>query len=182
VRPLGAAPANDDLTTVELQIGRSPRGRWRVAERCAHGHPSVIATAPALPDGTPFPTLFWLTCPWLCDAAARRESAGASGRWAARAAADLDLAESLRRADASYRAARAAEAGGEDPCPGAGTAGQRDPLGVKCVHARVAGALAGIEDPVGLAMLAATGRSCPDGSCASPGAGRVRAPSIASRW
>ena len=150
--------------------------------RCPRGFPSVIATAPVLPDGAPFPTLFWLTCPWLCAEAARRESAGETALWATRAAADPALAASLRGADASYRAARAAEAGGADPAAATGIAGQRDPLGVKCLHAHVAAALAGMDDPVGLAILSETGPVCAGSRCLDLDADAASVPPGPRRW
>jgi hypothetical protein len=65
------------------------------------------------------------------------------------------------------RRARARESGGEDPCPAVGLAGQRDPLGVKCLHAHAALVLVGIHDPVGEAELGKIDRDCPDGRCAA---------------
>jgi hypothetical protein len=138
--------------------------------RCERGVPSVIAVAPALDDGTLFPTLFWLTCPSLVEAVSRLESAGEHREWASRAAADPGFAGDLLSADAAYRAARKAEGGGTDPCPDVGVAGQADPLAVKCLHARVASALAGTRDPVGEGVLrrlaaGATGPVCDPSRC-----------------
>jgi hypothetical protein len=64
--PGGAAmaeqvPAAGDLAAVERQLGRRPRAVCRVAHRCPCGLPDVVETAPRLPGGTPFPTLFYLT-------------------------------------------------------------------------------------------------------------------------
>ncbi|HEX9761700.1 MAG TPA: DUF501 domain-containing protein, partial [Acidimicrobiia bacterium] len=53
----------DDLQVVEIQIGRPVRAPARVVSRCHLGLPVVIQVPPHLDDGTPFPTLFWLTCP-----------------------------------------------------------------------------------------------------------------------
>ena len=36
-----------------------------VARRCRYGCPQVVVTRPVAATGSPFPTLFWLTCPWL---------------------------------------------------------------------------------------------------------------------
>lgn len=36
-----------------------------VARRCGHGFPQVIVSSPVSKSGSPFPTLFWLTCPFL---------------------------------------------------------------------------------------------------------------------
>jgi hypothetical protein len=147
-----------------------PRGRWRVVSLCEHGYPRVIAVAPLLEDGVPFPTTFWLTCPHLVEVVHALESAGEHRGWTERAATDPTLASLLRVADEAYRAARRAEGAGVDPCATVGVAGQADPLAVKCLHARVAAALAGTGDPVGegvLARLAADGvpTACDDAAC-----------------
>lgn len=116
--------------------------------------------APTLEDGTPFPSIYWLSCPVMVEAIHSLESAGEHRSWARRAEADPCLSAELLAADAAYRAARRAEGGGVDPCEGTGVAGQADPLAVKCLHARVAAALAGTGDPVGegvLLRLAASG-------------------------
>jgi uncharacterized protein len=156
----------NDAAVVESQIGRPPRTPWRVAVRCKYGYPAVIASPGLLDDGTRFPTALWLTCPWVGEAAAAEESAGATAQWSERASTDPALAQALRNADEQVRARRTAESGGEDPCPSVGIAGQRDPLGVKCLHAHAAAALAGIDDPIGVAVLERCGRDCPDGRCA----------------
>lgn len=160
----------DELALVAAQLGRVPRGKWRVAARCGYGYPAVITTAPVLDDGAPFPTIFYLTCPHLSEAVSGLESSGEIEVWRARVAADAALEARLRAADAAYRAARAAEAGGADPSPQVGIAGQRDPLGIKCLHAHVASALAGIDDPVGHGALAQVARECGSERCAAFGA------------
>ncbi|MCF0247177.1 MAG: DUF501 domain-containing protein [Synergistes sp.] len=35
------------------------------ARRCKYGFPQVIVSSPVSSAGTPFPTIFWLTCPFL---------------------------------------------------------------------------------------------------------------------
>ena len=52
-----------DAAAVAAQLGRAPRGLRSVAHRCPCGLPDVVRTAPRLTDGTPFPTLYYLTCP-----------------------------------------------------------------------------------------------------------------------
>lgn len=159
-----------DAAVVGRQLGRAPRGPWRVATRCSHGYPVVLAVAPVLEDGTPFPTTFWLSCPHLCSVASAAESARETSEWTARIAGDPALALEIAAADALYRAARATEGGGQDPCPTVGCAGQADPLTVKCLHARIAAAAAGLPDPVGQALLARDPRECDDACCAQVGA------------
>jgi hypothetical protein len=75
----------------------------------------------------------------------------------------------MRAADTAYREARAAESAGGDACAGVGIAGQRDPLATKCLHAHVAAALSGIDDPVGRGVLEAIAPECCDGRCSVEG-------------
>jgi hypothetical protein len=156
-----------DADTVRRQLGRPPRQPWRVEKRCSFGFPTVIATPSRLVTGELFPTTFYLTCPHLVAAASTLESAGEAERWASRLAAEPTLAARMLAADAAYRAARVRESGGADACPDVGIAGQRDPLATKCLHAHVAAALSGIDDPVGKSVLEAIELECCDARCGS---------------
>lgn len=162
-----------DERVVARQLGRQPRGRWRAAARCSFGSPTVIATAPVTEAGEPFPTLFYLTCPHLAEAVSALESSGEIERWRQRVAENEELRARLLEADARYRAARAGEAGGVDPLPEVGIAGQRDPLALKCLHARVAAAVAGIGDPIGEAVLEQLERECAGNRCGEDNDGRA---------
>lgn len=144
-----------DLDAVARQLGREPRGVLAVAYRCPNGEPGVVQTAPRLPDGTPFPTLYYLTHPVLTAAASRLESEGVMREMSARLAEDPDLAASYRRAHESYLTERdAIESLGTD------FSGGGMPDRVKCLHVLMAHSLAkgrGV-NPFGdeaLAMLAA---------------------------
>ena len=81
-----ADPAERKL--IEAQIGRDVRGSVAVAARCRYGLPVVVRTAPLLPDGTPFPTLYWLACPAARVAVGRLEAAGWNASLSERVAAD----------------------------------------------------------------------------------------------
>lgn len=155
-----------DEVVVSAQLGRPPRGTWRVRARCPFGRPMVLETAPSLKDGSPFPTLYWLSCPWLVEYVNGLESAGATSEWAGRLRTSDRLAERMRLADAEYRARRAACADGTDPTPDVGIAGQSDPLATKCLHAHVATFLAGIDDPIGESVISSVSPTCPDDICA----------------
>ena len=158
-----------DASRVSAQLGRAPREPWRVAVRCGWGRPAVIVSPAILSDGTPFPDLAWLTCPWLIELVAAEESAGGAAFYARRAAEEPAFASSLCAVDVTVRALRAAESGGVDACAAVGIAGQRDPLGVKCLHAHVALALSGVVDPVGEDLLSRVQRWCDDDRCAGLG-------------
>jgi hypothetical protein len=165
VTPAAGALDSRDAALVAWQLGREPRGTWRVASICRWRRPSSIATAPVLDSGEPFPTVLWLTCPWLAEHVGGLESRGGTSEWAARAVQDSQLRASLEAADLEYRALRIREGGGEDPCGSTGIAGQRDASAVKCLHAHVAASLGGIGDPIGAAVLEQTGDACSDDRC-----------------
>jgi hypothetical protein len=118
-----------------------------------------------LDSGEPFPTVLWLTCPWLVERVGGLESDGGVELWAARLAQEPQLRASLEAAERDYRALRTREGGGDDPCSSTGIAGQRDPAAVKCLHAHVAAALGGIDDPIGAGVLEHTGHACLDDRC-----------------
>jgi hypothetical protein len=160
-------PAPAEAALVAEQIGRPPREPWRVAARCSFGRPTVIVSPSLLSDGTPFPTYAWLTCPHLAQEVGASESSGATARLAERAAHDVSLGSSLRALDARVRELRATESGGVDACPDVGIGGQRNPLGVKCLHLHVALALLGEVDAIGAEVLATMARECEGDRCAA---------------
>lgn len=126
-----------DLEAVGRQLGREPRGVLEIAYRCPNGEPGVVKTAPKLPDGTPFPTLYYLTHPALTAAASRLESAGTMREMTERLQRDPDLAAAYRRAHESYLAER-------DVIESLGTTftGGGMPDRVKCLHVLMAHSLA----------------------------------------
>jgi uncharacterized protein len=126
-----------DLDAVARQLGREPRGVVEIAYRCPNGEPGVVKTAPRLPDGTPFPTLYYLTHPVLTAAASRLESSGMMRDMTERLQRDPDLAAAYRRAHESYLAER-------DAIEPLGTtfSGGGMPDRVKCLHVLIAHALA----------------------------------------
>lgn len=131
--PVGRA----DWVAVATQLGRPPRALRAVAHRCPCGLPSVVATQPRLDDGTPFPTLYYLTCRRLAGLVARMEAAGVMQEMTERLATDPQLAQAYRNAHESYLAER-------DAVQSLGTqvsAGGM-PARVKCLHVHVAHALA----------------------------------------
>jgi uncharacterized protein len=179
---LGAA----DFAAVSAQLGRVPRGARRVAHRCPCGLPDVIETAPRLPDGTPFPTLYYLTCARACAAASRLEASGLMREMTQRLRSDPGLKsdrglksdeglpsdQGLRDAylaahrDYAARRDAAATAAGVQPLPAdAPTAGGM-PERVKCLHALAAHELAVPgANPLGREALAAMGEWWAAGPC-----------------
>ena len=110
-----------------------------VAHRCPCGRPDVVETAARLDDGSPFPTLYYLTCPRATGAVSTLESQGLMRTMTARLASDTDLAAAYRVAHESYLAARSViETVPEIATVSAGGMPDR----VKCLHVLVAHALA----------------------------------------
>jgi len=160
-----------DLDAVGRQLGRAARGVRRVAHRCPCGAPDVVETAPRLPDGTPFPTLYYLTCPKAAGAVGTLEAGGTMREMTERLGSDPDLAAAYRAAHERYLAAR--EAVEAVPEVAGVTAGGM-PDRVKCLHVLVAHALAEGPgaNPLGDEALAALPEWWRSGSCVEPGAGR----------
>ncbi|WP_199424882.1 DUF501 domain-containing protein [Actinotalea solisilvae] len=129
----------DDLATLEQQLGRPPRGVVGVAARCVCGRPTVVRTAPRLPDGTPFPTTFYLTHPRAVAAVSTLEASGVMREMTARLAEDEGLAAAYRAAHEHYLAERAA-LGDVPEIAGVSAGGM--PTRVKCLHVLVGHALA----------------------------------------
>ncbi|GEL20285.1 DUF501 domain-containing protein [Pseudonocardia asaccharolytica] len=127
----------EDVAAVAAQLGRPPRAVREVAYRCPCGLPAVVQTAPRLEDGTPFPTLYYLTCSRLAARISTLEAQGRMREMTDRLAEDPELAATYRRAHESYLAERdALEPLGTDVSAG-GMPGR-----VKCLHVHVAHALA----------------------------------------
>ena len=157
-----------DAAVVAAQLGRAPRGLRAVAHRCPCGLPDVVETAPRLPDGTPFPTLFYLTCPRAAAAISGLEAAGLMREMTARLSADSELRDAYASAHRDYlerRDAAAVAAGLEPLPPGTQSAGGM-PDRVKCLHALAAHELAVPgASPLGREALAAAGQWWSRGPC-----------------
>jgi uncharacterized protein len=162
-------PVREPVTDAERhvvarQLGRPPRAMVAVAHRCPCGQPDVVETAPRLEDGTPFPTLYYLTCPRASAAASRLESGGRMRAWQDELAADPELAAAYRAAHEAYLAERDAH----EVLPTRSTAGGM-PDRVKCLHALAGHALAagpGV-NPIGDRAVAEMGEWWAGGPCAS---------------
>ena len=155
-----------DVAAVARQLGREPRGVARVAHRCPCGDPDVVMTRPRLPDCTPFPTLYYLTCPRASAAIGTLESSGLMRDMEARLGTEPELAASYRSAHLAYLAERDGLERVEE-LDGVSAGGM--PSRVKCLHVLVAHALAvgpGV-NPLGDEALAALGPWWDSGSCSA---------------
>ena len=176
----------DDVAIVSEQLGRDARGVVAVAHRCSCGLPDVVETAPRLPDGTPFPTLFYLTCPRAASAIGTLEAQGVMREMQERLTIDPELAAAYRDAHLDYLGRRESV---EEVAQIRGISAGGMPSRVKCLHVLVAHALAvgpGV-NPLGdeaLALLGdwgAHGRCVPRESAPGDGVTGDRPPSDGAR-
>jgi hypothetical protein len=156
-----------DVAAVRAQLGRPARDAIGVGHRCPCGNPDVVATAPRLADGSPFPTFFYLTCPRAAGLIGTLEAGGSMAEFARRLAESAELRARYEAAHRAYLAAR--EDYGDVPEIAETSAGGM-PHRVKCLHALAAHALAagpGV-NPVGDEVLETLGAWWDAGPCVSP--------------
>lgn len=159
LRAATAPPVDDgELAVLSAQLGRPARGRPAVVHRCAFGLPSVARVDPRLEDGTPFPTVFWLTCPLLRSQVGRLEADHAMVGLNQRLETEPELAEAYAAGSDRYIGFRD-QLGG--PLPGDPSAGGM-PRYIKCLHVHAAHHLATGDNPVGAWTVEhATPMACP---------------------
>jgi hypothetical protein len=170
-RPPFDPPTPAEVAVVSRQLGRPARGVIGIPARCACGNPVVVATSPRLPDGTPFPTLYYLTHPAATAAISTLEAEGTMAELGRLLAEDPAIAESYAAAHASYLADRE---GIEHVTEIVGFSAGGMPDRVKCLHALAGHALAagpGV-NPIGDLALARAAWSPTRCECTEPGAAR----------
>jgi len=131
----------------------------------------VLRTEPRLPDGTPFPTIFYVTCPRLTGAISTLETSGLMREMTGRLSSDPELAAAYLAAHEDYLRRRG-EMGAVAEIEGISAGGM--PTRVKCLHVLVGHSLAvgtGV-NPLGDEALEAlaqwwTGATCIP--CSKPG-------------
>jgi uncharacterized protein len=133
-------PASEqDIAVVSAQLGRPARDVVGIAARCVCGAPTVVATAPRLANGTPFPTLYYLSHPAATSAISALEATQVMNEFSELLAASPTLQEQYAEAHASYLADRESIRV-VDEIAGISAGGM--PTRVKCLHALAAHALA----------------------------------------
>jgi len=147
-----------DLRIVSRQLGRKIENRFWVVRRCKLGYPVVIKTDPIGPRG-PFPTLFWLTCPFLRREIGKLESKGYIKKYQMLLKQNPRLYYDYLKAHRETREMRLSFARELHPDVELsnplfaslfnGIGGMLNLEGVKCLHLQVANFLGGIENPIG---------------------------------
>lgn len=138
MNPLGDEATPRDLDVVSDQLGRPARDIAGISCRCVCGNPIVVVTKPRLEDGTPFPTLYYMTQPEATRAASRLEAQGKMAHYAARLEEDPLAQAAYRRAHESFVSTRE---GIEVVDEIAGISAGGMPERVKCLHSLMGHAL-----------------------------------------
>ena len=149
---------DSDLRIIEQQLQRKPRGVVEVIKRCEHSRPLVILNSPFLDDKTPFPTLFWLTCPKLVKRISKFEDEGLAKHWQEEIGRSRNLREQLKKTQLDYQRRLLTLAEQTHFESGQkvdrrkfkrGISGVEDITKVKCLHAHYAYFLAIGNNPIG---------------------------------
>lgn len=128
-----------DIESVSKQLGRPARDIAAIAARCVCGNPIVVQTKPRLDDGTPFPTVYYLTLPAATAAISTLEATGLMAELQLELETNGDLAKQYLAAHQIYLSDREA-LGSVSEIAGISAGGM--PNRVKCLHALVAHSLA----------------------------------------
>ena len=153
-----------DEAVVAAQLGRTPRAVHAIGHRCPCGNPDVVVTEPRLPDGTPFPTTFYLTCPRAASLIGTLEGSGVMAEMTERLATDEPLAVAYSAAHQRFLDARQS-IGHVPEIDGVSAGGMPDR--VKCLHVLAAQSLAqgrGV-NPLGDEVLESIGEYWAAGPC-----------------
>jgi hypothetical protein len=156
--------APDDVAAIEAQLGREPRAIHDIGHRCPCGNPDVVTTEPRLPNGTPFPTTFYLTCPRAASRIGTLEGSGLMKEMQDRLGEDAELAAAYRAAHERYLAHRQT-LGEVEEIDGISAGGMPDR--VKCLHVLAGQSLAmgrGV-NPLGDEVLDLLGEWWEPGPC-----------------
>jgi hypothetical protein len=152
---------------VSEQLGRPARDVVGISARCVCGNPTVVSTAPRLSDGTPFPTLYYLSHPAATAAISHLEAEHVMAELQDDLAEDEAMRDAYAAAHASYLADRESILVVPEL---AGVSAGGMPVRVKCLHALAGHALAagpGV-NPVGDIALARASWSPDVCECADP--------------
>jgi hypothetical protein len=150
-----------EKAVISALLGRPSRGESAVAHRCVYGIPTVVRVSPRLQDGTPFPTVFWLTCPLVKKHVGTLEADQVMVGLNERLQAEPELAEEYAAGSDRYVAFRD-ELGG--PLPANNSAGGM-PGHIKCLHVHAGHTLATGDNPIGNETLDRVLPLACDGPC-----------------
>lgn len=158
----------NDADVVTRQLGRPPEGMVCASGRCSYGLPMAIMCSPVVMRGgaaEPFPTMYWLTCPYLREKVGILEGGRHFKDIRERLKTEPGFAQAVEEASEAYRVKRMKmyeglpdelKAGIGDAATksllASGPGGIKSSGNIKCLHIYLANRLSGEDDPIGEAV------------------------------
>jgi hypothetical protein len=162
--------AGTDTDVTERQLGRRATGMAGVSARCSYGVPVALLCPPIIirEDGKaePFPTMYWLTCPYLREKIGALEGGEAFASIRRRINGNQGFRNEVLSFSEAYKAQRVemfgqlsghvrsmlSEKATADLLE-SGPGGAKRPENLKCLHICLANRLSGMSDPIGAVIL-----------------------------
>lgn len=146
-----------DIKIVSRQLGRKPKNITKIVHRCSYGFPVVIESYSVL-EGKPFPTIYWLTCPYLRYQISKLESNGGVTKFENLLSKSSKLyaehvSAHLKSKKRAIELAQNAPSSVIERLSNCGMGGITDFEHIKCLHMHVAYHIGGIKNPVGRMIL-----------------------------
>ena len=155
--------AKEDLKIIKKQLGRYPQNIHQIVLRCQmYDNPQVLETLPFDGKKRVFPTLYWLSCPFLNKKVSQLEDEGMVKHFTNKIKKNEHWAQQLADVHNSYAQKRVLMLTKKDKekiraistdmlkmIKQSGVGGIRDKKGIKCLHAHLADYLVQEVNPVG---------------------------------
>jgi len=162
--------SDKDLSIISFQLERKIDNAICVLKRCSYGFPVVILSYP-IRDGKPFPTIHYLTCPYLRKEVSKLEERGFIKKYEEIIENSPELKARLVSAHDDVVQKRISllkptDIVWKDMLSSVGSGGIRNRSTIKCLHLHLADFLAGIDNPVGeMVYNQIEKKECIDGIC-----------------
>jgi len=150
-----------DREIIRQQLGRESLNMREVVSYCPFKKPAVIKTFPYL-KGRPFPTLYWLTCPYLVREVSRLEDSGLIKELSLRLRSDSLFKKNMEETHQRYARERFSLLPEKDiikireknpsiirVLKESGVGGIMKKEGIKCLHTHLADFLISGDNPAG---------------------------------
>ena len=147
----------NEKQTVEIQLDRKIRSRIDIVAKCHFDLPIVVDVPKNLDDGTPFPTMYWLTCPMYVKKVSTLESNGMVKNLDKQLVDNKKLNKLWRKRQKSYENERNKKYKSLPNIisPNGGVGGTTK--SIKCLHSHLADELVSGENVIGKVVLESVG-------------------------
>lgn len=151
----------EEMEIIKYQLGREPENIGGIAVFCPFEKPAVLLTLPYSREYGVFPTIYWLSCPYLVKEVSRLEDKGLIRKYTVMLEKDCSMKERLMAAHQDYGVVRMKLLSDVskrylvdkksilEVLSDSGIGGIRDRKGIKCLHTHLADYLVKEKNPVG---------------------------------